>query len=292
MKIIHLNRFVENDSLKARLKCTYRFSDRTVEEGLTAYKEFLQLKAVMEDWEGDLVVPTRKIADIWTMHVLDTKVYQSGCQEVFGKMIEYDPDLNFTGELFRHKIAQTKMIFKARFEHDASGNFWNEQSSLVSEPQQTTLVSSTDPSDNQPIVVLDDSDHSDDSDVDSVVVSTVFYSTPEESMLVSRPDSLESPNIESPDTKSPETNDEKTLTLTILFQPKNYFNHKFHFEIARTTTFKKGLTGVLAQIGVPIKKARLVFNNSSSCINLCLTPNDYNLEDGDILELYQKQVGC
>jgi hypothetical protein len=266
MKIRQLNKFVGNGSLKARLKRTYKFSEKTVKVGLTAYKEFLQMKAAMEDWEGDLVVPTQKIDQIWSQHVLDTKAYHSGCQEVFGKIIEHDPEFSFTGKLFRQKMAQTKMLYKVRFEHVADGDFWNVQPSVISALQDPMVVSSTDSIDVKPIVVSDDSDV--DSD-DSVVVSA-----PQGTMLASRP-------------KSSSTNNKKSLNLTISRQ-----GQKFHFEIARTTTFKRVLTGVLPRIfGISIDKARLVCEHSGH-IYFESTPNDHDLEDGDILELYQEQIGC
>lgn len=57
-----------------------------IAEGL--YKKFLTLRLLDRD---AILVPTEVIDEYWHQHILDTRKYQSDCNQVFGGMLHHDP---------------------------------------------------------------------------------------------------------------------------------------------------------------------------------------------------------
>ncbi len=60
---------------------------------LLAYKELLECKISIEDFEGTLLEPSVPVYQMWSQHILDTQAYQKDCELLFGRIMHYDPNL-------------------------------------------------------------------------------------------------------------------------------------------------------------------------------------------------------
>lgn len=60
---------------------------------LLAYKDFLECKVSIGDFEGTMLEPSVPIYQMWSQHILDTQAYQKDCEMLYGRMIHYDPYL-------------------------------------------------------------------------------------------------------------------------------------------------------------------------------------------------------
>jgi hypothetical protein len=60
---------------------------------LLAYKEFLEAKVSISDFEGTMLEPSMPVYQMWSQHILDTASYSKDCETLFGRVIHYDPSL-------------------------------------------------------------------------------------------------------------------------------------------------------------------------------------------------------
>ena len=60
---------------------------------LNAYREFLECKVLVEDFDGTELEPSLPVYQMWSQHILDTKGYANDCTLLFGKVLHHDPDL-------------------------------------------------------------------------------------------------------------------------------------------------------------------------------------------------------
>jgi len=60
---------------------------------LHAYREFLECKASVEDFDGTQLEPSVPVYQMWSQHILDTKRYVEDCTLLFGRVLHHDPDL-------------------------------------------------------------------------------------------------------------------------------------------------------------------------------------------------------
>jgi len=79
------------EKLKARYLERYpKISDTELDVLFQEYNEFLIIKLRNEDWDGKKFAPSPQIAQIWELHVCDTKSYQKCCR---GEFLHFDPEL-------------------------------------------------------------------------------------------------------------------------------------------------------------------------------------------------------
>lgn len=67
-------------------------SSRESLKRLDAYRQWLVLKAVNEDFDATKLSPPPKVDAIWHEHILDTKHYAAACTTSFGRVMHHDPN--------------------------------------------------------------------------------------------------------------------------------------------------------------------------------------------------------
>jgi hypothetical protein len=60
---------------------------------LHAYREFLECKVSVGDFDGTQLEPSLPVYQMWSQHILDTKGYAKDCTLLFGRVLHHDPDL-------------------------------------------------------------------------------------------------------------------------------------------------------------------------------------------------------
>ena len=60
---------------------------------LLAYKDFLEAKVSISDFDGTMLEPSMPIYQMWSQHILDTACYNNDCELLFGRVLHHDPDL-------------------------------------------------------------------------------------------------------------------------------------------------------------------------------------------------------
>lgn len=56
----------------------------------SAYRQFLHLKVVVNDYDTTLLVPCIPVNIMWQQHILNTKNYANDCQTLFGRWLHHD----------------------------------------------------------------------------------------------------------------------------------------------------------------------------------------------------------
>mgnify|MGYP001493106784 CR=1 FL=1 len=78
--------------LVSRLQRKLGISAAEARKRVTAYKQFLALKAASLDIDATKLSPPPLIDRVWHEHVLDTKRYAPACLTAFGHPIHHDPN--------------------------------------------------------------------------------------------------------------------------------------------------------------------------------------------------------
>lgn len=123
-------------ALLQRCERTYGWTRKYANRVWKAYMQFLELKAVHEDWGDDnallqqqqqllpqvLVVPSIAIEKLWQQHVLHIMPYINTCMGLFGNVIAYHPDWELVVDMEsrRKQIENTLLSLVARY---ARGGF-------------------------------------------------------------------------------------------------------------------------------------------------------------------------
>lgn len=82
---------------------------------LKSYRQFLELKQIMEDWNSTLLVPARPVELMWREHVSHTQHYFDACSLLFGRLINHIPDQEMDQVARKIRIQTTQTALKARF---------------------------------------------------------------------------------------------------------------------------------------------------------------------------------
>ncbi|XP_071961762.1 small ubiquitin-related modifier-like [Antedon mediterranea] len=111
-----------------------------------------------------------------------------------------------------------------------------------------------------------------------------------------------SDNTSEPQTNQSESNEENSTTTTttsnttgtnnseyITLKVTSQDNSEVHFKVKMTTTMKKLKESYCSRIGVPIPTLRFLFDGQR--ISDEQTAKDLEMEDDDVIEVYQQQTG-
>lgn len=113
-----LSKIIENldlDSVIIRMKRDAGLSTEQIQQAITEYKQFLELRLTSGE---DKIVPTEMADKAWHYHILDTKKYAADCDNIFGEFMDHDP--NPTDMLaFNEATKSTSTIWKEKFGADA-----------------------------------------------------------------------------------------------------------------------------------------------------------------------------
>lgn len=116
------------------------FSEGFARRVLKGYRQFMELKSVMNDWNELKLAPSVPINQMWELHLLDNLNYTEDCLLLFGRVIGHNPDSVLDGPALKERIMTTQIAFQARYgddlDHDVwdFGDDWNKESMAKPEP--------------------------------------------------------------------------------------------------------------------------------------------------------------
>jgi hypothetical protein len=97
------------------------FAKRT----LKGYRQFMELKSVMNDWQETKLSPSIAIQKMWKQHLLDNLNYADDCFLLFGRVVGHDPDASLQERALLERIKTTKIAFQARYGVDLDSEVWD-----------------------------------------------------------------------------------------------------------------------------------------------------------------------
>jgi hypothetical protein len=97
------------------------FTKRT----LKGYRQFMELKSVMNDWQETKLSAPIAIQHMWEQHLLDNLNYTDDCFLLFGRVIGHDPDAALNDRATSDRIKTTKIAFQARYGGDLDPDVWD-----------------------------------------------------------------------------------------------------------------------------------------------------------------------
>lgn len=97
------------------------FAKRT----LKGYRQFMELKSVMNDWHETKLSAPLAIKQMWEQHLLDNLNYTDDCFLLFGRVIGHDPDAGLRERALGDRVKTTKIAFQARYGADLDPDVWD-----------------------------------------------------------------------------------------------------------------------------------------------------------------------
>jgi hypothetical protein len=92
---------------------------------LKGYRQFMELKTVMNDWKDKQLVAPIAVLMMWEEHILDSMNYAEDCVLLFGHTIGHNPDVCLDERAVSDRIRTTKIAFQARFADDMDCDIWD-----------------------------------------------------------------------------------------------------------------------------------------------------------------------
>ena len=111
--------------LAARCQRTLGLDATKIQEGMTAYKQFMVLKAVSKDFDAMKLSPPPLVDEIWHEHILDTRGYRAFCDAAFKQFVDHDPDGVLDCGARRVRRAATFHYLKLCFKDEYNMEIWN-----------------------------------------------------------------------------------------------------------------------------------------------------------------------
>ena len=101
------------------------FNEGFAKRVLKGYRQFMELKSVMNDLQETKLSPSVPIQQMWEQHLLDNLNYTEDCLLLFGRVIGHNPDGVLEGQALRDRIQTTKIAFQARYGDDLDTEVWD-----------------------------------------------------------------------------------------------------------------------------------------------------------------------
>lgn len=101
------------------------FSEAFAKRVLKGYRQFMELKSVMNDWNELKLSPSIPIVQMWEQHLLDNLNYSEDCLLLFGRVIGHNPDAVLDASALQERIMTTKIAFQARYGDDLDTDVWD-----------------------------------------------------------------------------------------------------------------------------------------------------------------------
>lgn len=111
--------------LVERCMRVHSFSEEFARRVLKGYRQFMELKAVMNDWCELKLAPSVSINQMWELHLLDNLNYTEDCLLLFGRVIGHNPDGVLDGPALKERILTTQIAFQARYGSDLDQDVWD-----------------------------------------------------------------------------------------------------------------------------------------------------------------------
>jgi len=103
----------------------HSFSEDFARRVLKGYRQFMELKSVMNDWQELKLAPSVSINQMWELHLLDNLNYTEDCLLLFGRVIGHNPDGVLDGVALKERVMTTKIAFQARYGDDLDQDVWD-----------------------------------------------------------------------------------------------------------------------------------------------------------------------
>lgn len=103
----------------------HNFSEEFARRTLKGYRQFMELKSVMNDWQELKLAPSVPINQMWELHLLDNLNYTEDCLLLFGRVIGHNPDTILDGSALKERIMTTQIAFQARYGDDLDQDVWD-----------------------------------------------------------------------------------------------------------------------------------------------------------------------
>jgi hypothetical protein len=94
--------------LVRRCMRAYGWAEPEARRVLRAYRQFLRVKEVKEDWNAELLSPSAAVDRMWHQHVLDSVNYVHDCQLLCGRFVGHNPDGALDKKARKARLAVTK----------------------------------------------------------------------------------------------------------------------------------------------------------------------------------------
>ena len=101
----------------ARCQREYLWDEAKCRRVLNAYRQFLELKKILEDWDATILSPSQVVDQMWHQHLLDVTNYCHDTILLCGHVVGHNPDGALDGPA---KAARTKTTRDALFENFGS----------------------------------------------------------------------------------------------------------------------------------------------------------------------------
>ena len=111
--------------LVERCMRVHSYSEEFAKRVLKGYRQFMELKAVMSDWQELKLAPSVSINQMWELHLLDNLNYTEDCLLLFGRVIGHNPDGVLNGAALKERILTTQIAFQARYGDDLDQDVWD-----------------------------------------------------------------------------------------------------------------------------------------------------------------------
>mmetsp|Transcript_12008 Transcript_12008/g.34413 ORF Transcript_12008/g.34413 Transcript_12008/m.34413 type:complete len:307 (+) Transcript_12008:127-1047(+) len=111
--------------LVERCMRVHSFGEDFARRVLKGYRQFMELKSVMNDWQELKLAPSNPINQMWELHLLDNLNYTEDCLLLFGRVIGHNPDAILDGSAMRERIMTTQIAFQARYGDDLDQDVWD-----------------------------------------------------------------------------------------------------------------------------------------------------------------------
>jgi hypothetical protein len=134
--------------LVERCMRVHGFSEEFARRVLKGYRQFMELKSVMNDWNELKLSPSLPINHMWELHLLDNLNYTEDCLLLFGRVIGHVPDAILDGTGLQARIQTTKIAFQARYGDDLDSDVWDfgDDWSPATMQSEQHIIKTSDPS--------------------------------------------------------------------------------------------------------------------------------------------------
>jgi hypothetical protein len=110
--------------LVERCMRVHGWNEAFAKRALKGYRQFMELKSVMNDWQETKLSPPLAISQMWEQHILDNLNYTDDCFLLFGRVIGHDPDSILNSQI-HDRIKTTQIAFQARYGSDLDSEVWD-----------------------------------------------------------------------------------------------------------------------------------------------------------------------
>jgi hypothetical protein len=115
------------ETLKARCIREHGWEPELTKRVFAAYRQFLELKQRLEDWDANILSPSSLVDKMWHSHLLDNKHYREYCISTYGHEIFHDPEGRLDVEARMARIQATQLALKSRYDaQNIDKEVWDE----------------------------------------------------------------------------------------------------------------------------------------------------------------------